>query len=71
MPNIHAVHFVVYGILEGGDTSSSIIDGRAKSMSEFLRARIVDVPKRFVDRGVVNHPKYMSHLEGSKTGLRV
>ena len=64
MPNIHAVHFVIHGILEDGHSSSSIIDGRAKGLGEFLRARIADVPKKFADRGIVNHPRFKSHLEG-------
>lgn len=43
-PNLWAVHFVVYGILQEGVSSSSVIDGFAKSFGEFLRARIVDLP---------------------------
>ena len=39
-----AVHFVVYGILQEGVSSSSVIDGFAKSFGEFIRARIVDLP---------------------------
>jgi hypothetical protein len=43
-PNLHAVHLVVYGILQDGVSSSSIIDGFGKSVGEFLRARVVDLP---------------------------
>lgn len=43
-PNLWAVHFVVYGILQEGVSSSSVIDGFAKSFGEFLRARLVDLP---------------------------
>jgi hypothetical protein len=42
--NLFAVHFVVYGILQEGVSSSSIIDGFAKSFGEFVRARVVDLP---------------------------
>lgn len=49
-PGIRAVHFVVYGILEGGVSSSSMIDGLAKSFGEFIRARIVDIPTKFAVR---------------------
>lgn len=45
-----AVHFVVYGILQEGVSSSSIIDGLAKSFSEFVRARVVEIPKVLVDK---------------------
>jgi hypothetical protein len=43
-PHLWAVHFVVYGILQEGIASSSILDGFAKSFGEFLRARFVDIP---------------------------
>ncbi|KAI0150774.1 hypothetical protein GGR57DRAFT_183002 [Xylariaceae sp. FL1272] len=48
--NLWAVHFVVKGILQEGVSSSSIIDGLAKSFGEFLRARDVDLPVEFVER---------------------
>ena len=47
-PNLWAVHFVVYGILQEGVSSSSIIDGFAKSFGEFIRARVVELPKKFL-----------------------
>ncbi|WYZ33870.1 hypothetical protein EsH8_I_000146 [Colletotrichum jinshuiense] len=43
-PGLWAVHFVVKGILQDGVSSSSVLDGFAKSMGEFLRARVVDLP---------------------------
>ncbi|KAF2713310.1 DUF1446-domain-containing protein [Pleomassaria siparia CBS 279.74] len=42
--NLWAVHFVVYGILQEGVSSSSVIDGFAKSFGEFVRARVVELP---------------------------
>ncbi|KAK7036573.1 hypothetical protein VNI00_011506 [Paramarasmius palmivorus] len=48
MPHIRAVHFVTYGILQSGVSSSSVIDGLAKSFGEFIRARVVDIPVRFL-----------------------
>ncbi|KAF2837365.1 DUF1446-domain-containing protein [Patellaria atrata CBS 101060] len=47
-PNLWAVHFVVKGILQHGVSSSSILDGFAKSFGEFIRAREVQMPERFV-----------------------
>ncbi|TDZ14632.1 hypothetical protein Cob_v012535 [Colletotrichum orbiculare MAFF 240422] len=44
-PKLWAVHFVVKGILQDGVSSSSVLDGFAKSVGEFLRARIVDLPE--------------------------
>lgn len=46
--NIWAVHFVVKGFLQDGVSSSSILDGFAKSFGEFLRARHVDLPQKLV-----------------------
>ncbi|KAL0577101.1 hypothetical protein V5O48_004893 [Marasmius crinis-equi] len=53
MPHIRAVHFVTYGILEGGVASSSVIDQLAKSHGEFIRARQVEIPVRFLERPAV------------------
>jgi hypothetical protein len=49
LENLHAVHFVVFGILQEGVSSSSIIDGFAKSFGEFIRARVVDLPVELLD----------------------
>ncbi|KAE9391365.1 DUF1446-domain-containing protein [Gymnopus androsaceus JB14] len=48
MPHIRAVHFVIFGILEDGVSSSSLIDSLGKSVGEYLRAREVDVPQKFL-----------------------
>jgi hypothetical protein len=47
--NLYAVHFVIYGILQEGVSSSTIIDGFAKSLGEFIRARVVDMPVKLLD----------------------
>ncbi|KAL3458245.1 hypothetical protein BJX64DRAFT_267081 [Aspergillus heterothallicus] len=43
-PRIRAVHFVVYGILGRGVSSSSRLDGFGKGVADWLRDRVVDVP---------------------------
>ena len=48
-PNLWGVHFVVYGILGDGVSSSAIVDGFAKSFGEFIRARVVDLPITLVE----------------------
>ncbi|KAJ4482546.1 hypothetical protein J3R30DRAFT_3286185 [Lentinula aciculospora] len=50
MPHIRAVHFVIFGILEDGVSSSSLVDPLGKSVGEYLRAREVDIPERFLLR---------------------
>ncbi|KAK1985969.1 hypothetical protein LZ30DRAFT_778694 [Colletotrichum cereale] len=47
-PGLWAVHFVIKGILQEGVSSSSILDGFGKSLGEFLRARLVDLPADLV-----------------------
>lgn len=48
-PNLWAVHFVIRGILEEGVSSNTRLDGFAKSIGEFLRARHVDLPVDLLD----------------------
>jgi hypothetical protein len=43
-PHIHAVHFVVYGILGRGVSSSSRLDGFGKGFVDYIRDKLVDVP---------------------------
>ncbi|CAM1505001.1 Fc.00g106380.m01.CDS01 [Cosmosporella sp. VM-42] len=48
-PNLNAVHFVIKGILQDGVSSSSVLDGFGKSIGEFLRARVVELPEKLVE----------------------
>lgn len=50
LPGIFAVHFVIYGILGRGVSSSSRLDALGKGFAEFIRARWVDIPRRFLER---------------------
>ncbi|KAF2735578.1 DUF1446-domain-containing protein [Polyplosphaeria fusca] len=47
--DLMAVHFVVKGLLQDGVSSSSVLDGFGKSVGEFMRARVVDLPKDLVE----------------------
>ena len=51
-PGIKAVHFVVYGILGRGVTSSPVLDNLGKGMSDWIRSRYVQIPKKFLSEGV-------------------
>jgi hypothetical protein len=44
LPNLWSLNFVIHDLLEEGVAASSRIDGQAKSLGEWLRARIVEVP---------------------------
>ena len=44
-PNIFAVHFVVYGILGRGVSSSTLLDSRGKGFTDYIRAKHVPVPE--------------------------
>jgi len=45
LPNLLAVNFVVHGLLGDGVASSTRPDPQAKSLGEYLRSRLVDVPE--------------------------
>jgi len=53
MPNIRAVHFLLHDHLDRGYDACSTYDTLGKNACEYLRARTVDVPKKFADRGFV------------------
>jgi hypothetical protein len=44
-PNLYALNFVVVGLLGEGVASSTRSDPQAKSLGEYLRARLVDLPE--------------------------
>ena len=48
LPNLRALNFVVRGILGEGVASSTRVDGQAKGFGEYLRAKVVDVPKELL-----------------------
>ncbi len=43
-PNIKSINFLIHGLLQEGVAASTRQDGQAKSLGEWLRSRIVDVP---------------------------
>jgi hypothetical protein len=45
LPNLLALNFVVFGLLGEGVSSSTRTDPQAKSLGEFLRARLVEIPR--------------------------
>jgi hypothetical protein len=47
-PALKAMNFVVHGLLEEGVAASTRQDGQAKSLGEWLRSRVVDVPKTLI-----------------------
>ncbi len=51
LPNLGALNFLVVGLLEEGVAGSSRLDGQAKSLGEYLRAKVVDVPTALVGGG--------------------
>ena len=48
MPQIRAVHFVVYGPLRRGVTSSPLLDALGKGFGEFIRDVHVPIPRKFL-----------------------
>jgi hypothetical protein len=48
LPNIRSLNFVIHGLLGEGVASSTRIDAQAKSLGEYLRAKVVDAPVSLV-----------------------
>ncbi len=53
MANISALNFYIKGILGEGVAASTRVDGQAKSLGEYLRAKLIDVPASIVPEGIV------------------
>lgn len=49
LPNVRALNFVIHDLLEEGVAASTRIDGQAKSLGEWLRARVVEIPAALLD----------------------
>jgi hypothetical protein len=45
LPALRSLNFVLHGLLGEGVAASTRQDGQAKSLGEWLRARIVDLPE--------------------------
>jgi hypothetical protein len=53
IPHLRAVHFLLHDHLDRGFNSCSTYDTLGKNCMEYLRAKTVDLPKKFLDRGRV------------------
>jgi Acyclic terpene utilisation family protein AtuA len=51
LPNLHAVNFVIAGLLGEGVASSTRPDPQAKGLGEYLRSRLVQLPLALLDEG--------------------
>ena len=49
LSNINSLNFYIHGILEDGVSSNNRVDGQAKSLGEYLRAKIIDMPKLIIN----------------------
>jgi hypothetical protein len=45
LPNIQSLNFLVVGLLGDGVASSTRFDPQAKSLGEYLRSRVVEMPQ--------------------------
>jgi hypothetical protein len=51
LPAIRSLNFVIHGLLQEGVAASTRQDAQAKSLGEWLRSRVVDVPAALVGEG--------------------
>lgn len=49
LPAIRSLNFVIHGLLQEGVAASTRQDGQAKSLGEWLRARVVELPVALLD----------------------
>jgi hypothetical protein len=63
LPNLRALNFVLRGLLGEGVMSSTSMDPQAKSLGEYLRAKVVDVPAALLDGP--NRPRRASEPSAS------
>ena len=45
LPSLHAVNFVIEGLLGEGVAAAARFDPQAKALGEWLRSRYLDVPE--------------------------
>ena len=50
LPNILSLNFYVHDILQDGVSSSTRLDGQAKSLGEYIRAKEIDAPDYLVQK---------------------
>jgi hypothetical protein len=50
MPNLRALNFYIKGVLGEGVSSNHRIDKQAKSLGEYLRAKLIDIPEVLADQ---------------------
>jgi hypothetical protein len=55
LPNLRAVNFVIVGLLGEGVAASTRTDPQAKSLGEYLRAKVVDLPVSLLADAPVGH----------------
>ena len=48
-PNLLGVNFYLIGFLQEGVAASTKVDGQAKSLGEYLRAKLIDIPVSLLD----------------------
>ena len=48
LPNLRAMNFYIRGVLGTGAASNHRIDKQAKSLGEYLRAKLIEVPDALV-----------------------
>ena len=51
-PNLLGFNFYILGFLGDGIAANTKIDGQAKSLGEYLRAKVIDVPRSLLEEGV-------------------
>lgn len=49
LPNLYALNFYIKGVLGDGVANTKRIDGQAKTLGEYLRMKVIDIPEVLMD----------------------
>lgn len=63
IPALRAVHFMLHDHLDRGWSATSTYDGLGKNVCEYLRAKHVDIPNVFLERGRVSHQERLYSVQ--------
>ena len=49
LPNILSINFYIHDLLQDGVSSSTRLDGQAKSLGEYIRAKNIEAPEYLIN----------------------
>ncbi len=69
-PNLLAVNFYIQGVLGDGVAASGRLDPQAKTLGEYFRAKMVEIPETLLSRESWHHGRIRSNGKGDRNEHR-